>query len=182
MRRAGRSCRRAAWARSSRPCARRPRRQASTIRTGAAGRADPGREGPGRRRRAGQRRGASRADVVVSAINPRTTFLDLVGPREVDTGFVRKARPYPHEGRCRQAASGARPPAGVSPASMPAGPSRPAGDRALDRPCRARLQPVEIRRVLARAGDGDHPAEPRRPVARAGRRLRAVGRRAVRAL
>jgi phytoene dehydrogenase-like protein len=31
-----------------------------------------------------------RADVVVSAINPRATFLDLVGTRELDTGFVRK--------------------------------------------------------------------------------------------
>lgn len=31
-----------------------------------------------------------RASVVVSAINPRTTFLDLVGARHLDTGFVRK--------------------------------------------------------------------------------------------
>ena len=31
-----------------------------------------------------------RARTVVSAINPQTTFLDLVGPRELDTGFVRK--------------------------------------------------------------------------------------------
>ena len=30
------------------------------------------------------------AAAVVSAINPRTTFIDLVGPRELDTGFVRK--------------------------------------------------------------------------------------------
>ncbi|TIR23099.1 MAG: NAD(P)/FAD-dependent oxidoreductase [Mesorhizobium sp.] len=33
-----------------------------------------------------------RAKTVVSAINPATTILDLVGPREVDTGFVRKVR------------------------------------------------------------------------------------------
>ncbi len=33
-----------------------------------------------------------RARAIVSAINPATTFLDLVGPREVDTGFVRKVR------------------------------------------------------------------------------------------
>jgi phytoene dehydrogenase-like protein len=31
-----------------------------------------------------------RATALVSAINPRTTFLDLVGPRELDTGFVRR--------------------------------------------------------------------------------------------
>jgi phytoene dehydrogenase-like protein len=31
-----------------------------------------------------------RADKIVSAINPATTFLDLVGARELDTGFVRK--------------------------------------------------------------------------------------------
>lgn len=31
-----------------------------------------------------------RAGTVVSAINPRTTFADLVGPRELDTGFLRK--------------------------------------------------------------------------------------------
>ena len=30
-----------------------------------------------------------RAQKIVSAINPRTTFLDLVGPRHLDTGFVR---------------------------------------------------------------------------------------------
>jgi phytoene dehydrogenase-like protein len=33
-----------------------------------------------------------RARTVVSAVNPATTILDLVGPREVDTGFVRKVR------------------------------------------------------------------------------------------
>lgn len=31
-----------------------------------------------------------RAKTVVSAINPRTTFVDLVGARELDTGFVRR--------------------------------------------------------------------------------------------
>jgi phytoene dehydrogenase-like protein len=31
-----------------------------------------------------------RAKTIVCAINPLTTFLDLVGPRELDTGFVRK--------------------------------------------------------------------------------------------
>jgi phytoene dehydrogenase-like protein len=31
-----------------------------------------------------------RAGTIVSAINPRTTFLDLVGPRAIDTGLVRK--------------------------------------------------------------------------------------------
>jgi phytoene dehydrogenase-like protein len=33
-----------------------------------------------------------RADRIVSAINPATTFLDLVGARELDTGFVRKVK------------------------------------------------------------------------------------------
>ncbi|RAZ85478.1 phytoene dehydrogenase [Mesorhizobium hawassense] len=33
-----------------------------------------------------------RARTVVSAINPATTILDLVGPREVDTGFLRKVK------------------------------------------------------------------------------------------
>jgi phytoene dehydrogenase-like protein len=31
-----------------------------------------------------------RAKTIVSAINPRTTFVDLVGTREIDTGFVRR--------------------------------------------------------------------------------------------
>ncbi|MEI9429506.1 phytoene desaturase family protein [Mesorhizobium sp. Cs1299R1N3] len=33
-----------------------------------------------------------RARTIVSAINPATTFLDLVGPRGIDTGFMRKVR------------------------------------------------------------------------------------------
>lgn len=33
-----------------------------------------------------------RASAFISAINPATTFLDLVGPREIDTGFMRKVR------------------------------------------------------------------------------------------
>jgi phytoene dehydrogenase-like protein len=33
-----------------------------------------------------------RARTIVSAINPVTTALDLVGPREIDTGFVRKVK------------------------------------------------------------------------------------------
>ncbi|MBZ9742304.1 MULTISPECIES: phytoene desaturase family protein [unclassified Mesorhizobium] len=33
-----------------------------------------------------------RASTIVSAINPATTFLDLVGPREIDTGFTRKVK------------------------------------------------------------------------------------------
>ena len=33
-----------------------------------------------------------RARTVVSAINPRSTFLDLVGTREIDTGFVRRIK------------------------------------------------------------------------------------------
>ncbi len=33
-----------------------------------------------------------RAGVVVSAINPKTTFLDLIGPRHLDSGFVRRIR------------------------------------------------------------------------------------------
>jgi phytoene dehydrogenase-like protein len=35
---------------------------------------------------------ALRAKTIVSAINPAATFLDLVGPREIDTGFVRKVK------------------------------------------------------------------------------------------
>ena len=33
-----------------------------------------------------------RAATIVSAANPRTTFLDLVGPRHLDTGFVRRVQ------------------------------------------------------------------------------------------
>jgi phytoene dehydrogenase-like protein len=33
-----------------------------------------------------------RARTVVSAINPKTTFLELVGPRHLDTGFVKRLR------------------------------------------------------------------------------------------
>lgn len=36
--------------------------------------------------------GEVRASTIVSAINPASTFLDLVGPREIDTGFVRKVK------------------------------------------------------------------------------------------
>jgi phytoene dehydrogenase-like protein len=32
------------------------------------------------------------ARTTVSALNPRTTFLDLLGPRQLDTGFVRRIR------------------------------------------------------------------------------------------
>ncbi|UVK40188.1 NAD(P)/FAD-dependent oxidoreductase [Mesorhizobium sp. AR10] len=35
---------------------------------------------------------ALRARAIVSTINPATTILDLVGPREIDTGFVRKVK------------------------------------------------------------------------------------------
>ena len=35
---------------------------------------------------------------VVSAINPSTTFLDLVGPRDLDTGFVRKVKSIRNQG------------------------------------------------------------------------------------
>jgi phytoene dehydrogenase-like protein len=35
---------------------------------------------------------------IVSAINPSTTFLDLVGPRELDTGFVRKVKNIRNQG------------------------------------------------------------------------------------
>ncbi len=38
------------------------------------------------------------AHLVVSAINPSTTFLDLVGPRELDTGFVRKVKNIRNQG------------------------------------------------------------------------------------
>src|SRR5205085_10105147 len=31
------------------------------------------------------------AKTIISAINPKTTFLDLVGPRHLDTGMVRRA-------------------------------------------------------------------------------------------
>ena len=31
-----------------------------------------------------------RAPLIVSAINPKTTFLDLLGTRHLDTGFVRR--------------------------------------------------------------------------------------------
>jgi len=36
--------------------------------------------------------------LIVSAINPSTTFLDLVGPRELDTGFVRKVKNIRNQG------------------------------------------------------------------------------------
>jgi phytoene dehydrogenase-like protein len=35
---------------------------------------------------------AIRATTIVSAMNPRATFIDLVGPRYLDTGFVRRVR------------------------------------------------------------------------------------------
>jgi phytoene dehydrogenase-like protein len=36
--------------------------------------------------------------LIVSAINPSTTFLELVGPRELDTGFVRKVKNIRNQG------------------------------------------------------------------------------------
>ncbi|WP_442581929.1 phytoene desaturase family protein [Mesorhizobium sp. ASY16-5R] len=35
---------------------------------------------------------AIKAATIVSAMNPRTTFIDLVGPRHLDTGFVRRVQ------------------------------------------------------------------------------------------
>ena len=166
----------AAWAPSSQPSLRRPRAAGVDHPHGSAGRTHrwSRRAAPSASCSTTARR--SRAATIVSAINPRTTFLDLVGPRELDTGFVRKVEQYPHEGQRGQAASGARPAAANSPASTRPSHRGPAGHRAVGRSCRARLQPGQVWRVLARAGDGDHAAEPRRSVARAGRRLRAFGR------
>ena len=121
------------------------------------------------------------ARTMVSAINPSTTFLDLVGPRELDTGFVRKVKNIRNQGDAAKLHLALdRPPEFLR--RRRRRPSRPPGHRALARPCRARLQPVQVWRVLARAGDGDYAAQPRRPVARARRRLRAFGGGAVRAL
>jgi phytoene dehydrogenase-like protein len=39
-----------------------------------------------------------RVKTVVSAVDPSTTFLDLVGPRELDTGFVRKVKNIRNQG------------------------------------------------------------------------------------
>ena len=38
------------------------------------------------------------ARMIVSAVDPSTTFLDLVGPRELDTGFVRKVKNIRNQG------------------------------------------------------------------------------------
>jgi phytoene dehydrogenase-like protein len=35
---------------------------------------------------------AIKAATIVSAVNPRTTFIDLVGPRHLDTGFIRRVQ------------------------------------------------------------------------------------------
>lgn len=37
-------------------------------------------------------------DIIVSAASPSTTFLDMVGPRELDTGFVRKVKNIRNQG------------------------------------------------------------------------------------
>ncbi|MCX7305766.1 MAG: FAD-dependent oxidoreductase, partial [Hyphomicrobiales bacterium] len=39
-----------------------------------------------------------RVKTVVSAVDPSTTFLNLVGPRELDTGFVRKVKNIRNQG------------------------------------------------------------------------------------
>ena len=141
----------------------------------------PGREGPGRRRRACKRRGNPSAHGRLG--DQSAHDLPRSGRRRASSIPASCARSsnIRMQGRCGQAASGARPAAAISRRRC-RGLTRPAGHRALGRPCRARLQPGQIWRVLARAGHGDHAAQPRRPVARAGRRLRAVGGGAVCAL
>lgn len=37
-------------------------------------------------------------NIIVSAVDPSTTFLDMVGPRELDTGFVRKVKNIRNQG------------------------------------------------------------------------------------
>ena len=84
-------CRRAAWARSSRrspPPRQRPASPSAPTRRWAKSwsrKAAPSASCLQTARRSARR-------TIVSAINPRTTFLDLVGPRELDTGFVRKVK------------------------------------------------------------------------------------------
>ena len=86
------------------------------------------------------------------------------------------------KGDAAQAASGARPAAAIRRRRR----RRPRRGRLVIAPSPDHVErafnPVEIWRVLARAGDGDHAAQPADPVARAGRRLRAVGGGAICAL
>ena len=95
------------------------------------------------------------AHTIVSAADPFTTFLHMVGPRELDTGFVRKVKNIRNHGDAAKLHLALdRPPrfSGVD----DAGHRGRLGHRALDRPCRARLQPVEIRRVFARTRTGGY--------------------------
>ena len=121
------------------------------------------------------------AGCVVSGANPRATFLDLVGPAHLDTGFVRRVKNIRMGGVAAKINLAPRRPAGVQrPRRRRA--RRPAAHRPERRLCGARLQPLQIRRVLRGTGDRDHHSlGPRR---RPGARWRpcAVGGGPVRAL
>ena len=147
---------------------------------GHSGGEDHCRERPRRRRRARQWRGAAREHNRLR--HQSGDHLPRPCRAARDRHRLRaQGEEHPHEGRCGQAQSGARPAAAIHRRRCRR-PQGPAGHRAVARSRRARLQPVQIWRVLARAGDGDHAAQPCRPVARTQRRLRAVGGRAIRAL
>ncbi len=100
------------------------------------------------------------ARTVVSAINPRTTFLDLVGPRHLDTGIRAPGHGNPHARQCRETS-----PCLVGHAEIPRprsrGAFRAAGRRAVGRCRRGSVQPGEVWRVVRLAGDGNRDPEPR---------------------
>ena len=110
---------------------------------------------------------------------PRTTFLDLLGPRHLDTGFVRRVRQHPDARQRRQAAPGARRARPTSAAPT----SDAARHRALGRaPSRTPSTRSSMASSRDDPGDGDrHPVRLRgRP--RAPRPPRPVGHRAICAL
>jgi phytoene dehydrogenase-like protein len=87
------------------------------------------------------------AKTVVSAINPKTTFLDLVGPRHLDTGMVQ----YPDARQCRKAAFGPQGRAQLQGSRS----QNQIGDRTVNPRCRRCLQSGEVWRILGKPCDGN---------------------------
>ena len=101
----------------------------------------------------------SRPAPSISNADPTRTLLALLGARHLETGFAQRVAPHPHARHGGQAASRARRPAGSSTAS----PRYLAGERLVIAPdldyVEHAFDHVQVRRVLAGAGAGDHHPE-----------------------
>ena len=95
-----------------------------------------------------------RADLVVSAIEPAGDLASLVGPRHLDTGFLRQTAAIRVARRGGQAASGTDRPPDFRGADMRTRLVIAPSVNAVE----AAFNPVKYGEVPERAGDGGHPA------------------------